>query len=149
MTKEVLIAIRGLQFEADADEDKIETITAGNYYKKNGNHYVIYEEIMEGFKEPTKNTIKFNDKELNITRHGLVNMHMVFEEKKKNITNYTTPYGSIQIGIEADSINLKETEENIHVDVDYSLEVNYELLAECKINVDIRQRNAEGFSLQQ
>ena len=35
MNKEVLISIRGLQFEEGTDENKIETITAGDYYKKN------------------------------------------------------------------------------------------------------------------
>lgn len=148
MTKEVLISIKGLQFEADVDENRIETVTAGDYYKRNNHHYVVYEERLEGYQEPTKNIIKFNDKGFYITKHGLVNVNMVFEEKKKNITNYATPYGNILIGIEADSIHLQEAEKNIRVNVDYSLEVNYEHLANCKITMDIREKNAEGFSLQ-
>ena len=147
MNKEVLISIRGLQFEEGTDENKIETITAGDYYKKNDYHYVVYDELTEGFEESTKNIIKFNDRELYLTKHGLVNVHMVFEENKKNITNYVTPYGSILIGIETEKVDLKEEEKRISVDVLYSLEVNYEHLADCNIVMDIREKKDADISL--
>lgn len=147
MTKDVIISIKGLQFESDLDEDKVETITRGQYYKKNKHHYVIYEEILEGFTGNTKNVIRFNDQELNLTKKGIVNVHMLFEENKKNITNYITPYGSIQIGIDAKNIQLQEEEEMIGVTVEYALEVNYEHLADCKIIMDIRSKDAQAFSL--
>ncbi|MDD3661410.1 MAG: DUF1934 domain-containing protein [Lachnospiraceae bacterium] len=147
MNKEVLISIRGLQFEEGTDENKIETITAGDYYKKNDYHYVVYDELTEGFEEPTKNIIKFNDKELYLTKHGLVNVHMVFEENRKNMTNYVTPYGSIMIGIETEKVDLKEEEKRIRVDVLYSLEVNYEHLADCNIVMDIREKKDADISL--
>ena len=147
MNKEVLISIRGLQFEEGTDENKIETITAGDYYKKNDYHYVVYDELTEGFEELTKNIIKFNDRELYLTKHGLVNVHMVFEENKKNITNYVTPYGSILIGIETEKVDLKEEEKRIRVDVLYSLEVNYEHLADCNIVMDIREKKDADISL--
>ncbi len=139
MTKEVLLSLQGLQFDAvSADGDKIETITPAEYYKRNDSHYVIFEEAMEKFKENS----------LDLTKKGLVNVHMIFEENKKNMTNYATPYGNILIGIDARSVRLKEKEERIEVDVDYALEVNYEHFADCKIKMDIRAKNGEGFSLQ-
>ena len=149
MTKEVLLSLQGLQFDAvSADGDKIETITPAEYYKRNDSHYVIFEEAMEGFQEKTKNVIKFKENSLDLTKKGLVNVHMIFEENKKNMTNYATPYGNILIGIDARSVRLKEKEERIEVDVDYALEVNYEHFADCKIKIDIRAKNREGFSLQ-
>jgi len=149
MTKEVLLSLQGLQFDAvSADGDKIETITPAEYYKRNDSHYVIFEEAMEGFQEKTKNVIKFKENSLDLTKKGLVNVHMIFEENKKNMTNYATPYGNILIGIDARSVRLKEKEERIVVDVDYALEVNYEHFADCKIKMDIRAKNGEGFSLQ-
>ena len=147
MTKEVLISIKGLQFEGDMDADKIETITSGSYYKKNNNHYVIYEEVVEGTEGVTKNIIKFNEKELNLTKSGSVNAHMFFEHKKKNMTNYETPFGDILVGIDAKDISLYEKETEIQLKVDYALEVNYEFLADCKIVMDIRQKDGDGFSL--
>lgn len=149
MTKEVLLSLRGLQFDTvSADGDKIETITPAQYYKRNGSHYVIFDEAMEGFQESTKNIIKFKERSLDLTKNGLVNVHMIFEENKKNMANYATPYGNILIGIDARSVKMTEEEERIKVDVDYALEINYEHFADCKIKMDIRARNGEVFPLQ-
>ena len=148
MTKEVLLSLRGLQFDAaSVDGDKIETITPAEYYKRNDSHYIIFDEAMEGFAESTKNIMKFKNNSLDLTKKGLVNVHMTFEENKKNMTNYSTPYGDILIGIDARSVRLQEEEERIVVDVDYALEINYEHFADCKIKVDVRPQGKEGFVL--
>ena len=87
MTKDVLLFIKGLQFESGNDAGDLETVTAAEYYKKNNHHYVIYEEAMEGFRDTTKNIIKWNGETLDLTKRGLINVHMIFEEKKKNVTD--------------------------------------------------------------
>ena len=137
MTKDVMVSIHGLQFDQGPDSEEIETIQWGQYYKKNGTHYVIYDELMEGFKEPVRNTIKFKEHEMNLTKHGLLNVYMVFEENKKNMTNYRTPYGTLLIGLDTSKVSLSEKEEEIKLDVEYSLDVNYEYLADCKIEIKI------------
>lgn len=148
MTKDVLIAIKGLHFEGNMDENKIETITRGEYYKRNDSHYIIYDEVTEGFSEPTKNIFKINNKELNLTKKGLVNVQMTFEEKKKNLTNYATPYGNIIVGIDTKKIGVEEESDRMLVNVDYALEVNYEYLADCQIVMDIRSKEEAEFKLQ-
>lgn len=149
MTKDVLLSLKGLQFDTNSpDGDKIETITLAEYYKRNNSHYIIYDEAIEGFEESTKSIIKFRENSLDLTKNGLVNVHMVFEENKKNMTSYSTPYGNLLIGIDAKRVELKEEDERIVVNVDYSLEINYEHFADCNIKVDIRPKESEGFSLQ-
>ncbi len=140
MTKDVLLSIRGLQFEGADEANDLETITAAEYYKRNNNHYVIYEEATEGFRDITKNIIKWNGQTLDLTKRGLITLHMIFEEKKKNMTDYRTPFGSILIGIDTRQIQVEEEEAQIHVDVDYALEINYEHLADCKISMNVRAK---------
>ena len=148
MTQEVILTLQGLQFDQrEEDADKIEMVTVGDYYKKNGKHYVIYEEVTEGFSQPTKNRLKFSESMLELSRNGLVNMHMVFQENKKNLTNYDTPFGQILIGIDTKKIQIKEQKDNIVVDVDYSLDINYEFLSDCHIRIDISSKENSSFSL--
>ena len=142
MTKEVLLAIKGLQFDGSSEDTQIETVTAAEYYKKNNSHYVIYEEPCEGFEETTKSVIKFKENSLDLMRRGLINVHMVFEENKKNMTNYATPYGDILIGIDAGRIQMEEEENLIRVNVEYALEVNYEHFADCRITMNIQPKGA-------
>ena len=40
MTKEVMISIRGIQFDNGQDGEKIESIQKGEYYYKNNTHYI-------------------------------------------------------------------------------------------------------------
>ena len=148
MTREVLLTMKGLQFDQRGeDSDLIETVVVGDYYKKNDRHYVLYEEMLEGFNQPTKNRLKFSEHMLEISRSGLVNVHMVFQENKKNLTNYNTPFGQILIGIDTKKIQIEEEQENIVVDVEYALDVNYEFLSDCHIKINIASKQNSGFSL--
>ena len=83
---------------------------------------------------------------MEVTKRGLVNVHMIFEEKKKNMTSYITPFGNIMIGIDTDKVDIKEDQDRIKVNVAYSLEANYEHMADCRIEMNIRPRE-EGLKL--
>lgn len=146
MTKEIILSLKGLQLENDENAQETEIIALADYYRKNDSHYVIYEEMTEGFAEPTKNRIKFSHSCMEVSKKGLVNVNMVFEKKKKNMTSYITPYGNILIGIDTDSILVKEEENKIRVEVGYELEANYQHLANCKIEMELRPRE-EGIKL--
>lgn len=144
MTKEILLKISGLQFTADNEDsnepDPVEIIAPGEYYFKNGKHYIIYDEYMEGFGTVTKNVLKLQENSLEITKRGTVNVHMLFEKNKKNMTCYTTPYGSMLIGIDACNIIIQESEDELYAQVKYALDINYEYLAECTIHLLVQSR---------
>ena len=146
MTKDIFLSLKGLQIENSEEAQELETITPADYYMRNGSHYVIYDEVTEGFEENTRNMIKFNDSCVEVSKKGLVNVHMVFEENKKNMTSYMTPYGNILIGIDTGSIFVEEEEKRIHVEVAYTLEANYQYLADCRIEMNIKPRQ-EGMDL--
>lgn len=148
MTKDVIVTISGLQFAQEMEAEPVELVTTGSYYKKNGKHYVIYDEIMEGFEGSTKNIIKLTEDSLDITKKGVANVHMVFEKNKKNVAYYNTPFGSLFIGIDAEKVQVEESEENIDVKVAYALEANYEHLADCQIQMNIKSKDARDFKLQ-
>ena len=147
MTKEVLLSIRGLQVAEGEQNDTIEVVSPGDYYFRNGKHFFLYEEVAEGHKESTKNIIKVRDNYMELTKKGVVNVHMIFEKDKKNVTYYHTPYGSLLVGIDAYRVDVKETGEEITVDVEYALEVNNEHLANCHIRIVANPRQNAGFTL--
>lgn len=146
MTKEVLVTIQGLQFDAestnDEEMDKIESIYPGEYYLRSGSHYILYEELMEGETTPIKNVIKLRDKEFTLTKKGIINTQMVFTEGKKNMTSYVTPFGNIMIALDTEKIEVEETEEELKIHIDYGLEANYQYIADCQITVIVSARKA-------
>lgn len=148
MTKEVLVTISGIQFSEEPDGEPIEVITSGDYYKKNGKHYVIFDEIMEGSEEAVKNTVKITESSFDITKRGGTNVHLQFEKDKNSMTHYYTPYGSLLVGTNTRSVEITETDHDIHVMVDYELQVNYEHMADCKIVMDIKAKHTGDFKIE-
>lgn len=140
MTKDVMLAIRGLQMDGSEDNAELEMLTTAQYYKKENSHYVMFEESHEDMGGSTKNIVKLRNHSLELTKRGLVNTHMVFEEHKKTMTNYATPFVNILLGIEAKKLYVQEEENRIRVQVDYVLEMNGEYLADCNISMDIRAK---------
>ncbi|ROR25751.1 uncharacterized beta-barrel protein YwiB (DUF1934 family) [Mobilisporobacter senegalensis] len=139
MTKDVLVSISGLQFEIDEDE-AVEVITAGEYFNRNGKHFVLFEELSEEDRGVTKNTIKISDKQVDIMKKGVNNVHMVFEENKQNMTYYNTPFGDLMIQINTTSLSVKEEENEMLVQIKYDLNVNYSYVSECLIQIKVKSK---------
>ena len=94
MTKDVLVSIsgkhidimNGMAQEYAGEDDGIEVVTPASYYLRNGKHYIIYDEVVEGMAgaKRKKNKITGTDGG-EIMRRGFVLHHHVFCEKKKKI----------------------------------------------------------------
>lgn len=140
MTKDVLVKIQGLHFEEDVSDEEleqVETICPGEYYYRNQGHYVLFQEMVEGFAEPIKTMIKLRNKELTLTRKGPVNVQMAFTEGKKTMTDYMTPFGNILMGIDTDKLEIEETEDSIKIHIKYVLEANYQYVSDCQIHIEV------------
>lgn len=137
MTKDVLIAIKGMQFEGETDPEEIEVIQRGQYYERNGSHYLLYDEPVEGSSDIIKNRIKFKENEVQVAKKGAVNTTLTFTRNEKNMTNYATPFGNLVVGIDTQRIALHMSEQRMDIKVDYALDINYEFLADCKISIEV------------
>lgn len=144
MTKDVIISLSGLQYAlGEAEPVPVEVLVAGQYYKKNGQHYAVYDEVTEGFEGPdavTHNVIKFSEGKLEVRKRGLVNVQMIFEEGKKNLSFYRTPFGMIHMGIAATKVLMAEGEREIGVTAEYALDMNDAYVADCTITIKIKAK---------
>ena len=127
MTRDILVRISGLQ-ALDGESHDVEMITTGDYFLKNGKHYVIYDEIMEGFEGNVHNTIKITPEMMDQTR-------------------YATPLGDMVVELTTTRIHLDEQEDSLRVQVDYSLGLNYQHVSDCSIVIDICSRNKARLQL--
>lgn len=71
MTRDVVISISGAQF-SEGDQEDVELITTGDYFLKNGKHYIIYDEIEEDGQDVIRNTIKVLPDSIDIIKKGNV-----------------------------------------------------------------------------
>lgn len=147
MTKEVLISISGIQMSGE-EQDDIEMVTIGDYYMKNGKHYILYDEVPEGETEVIRNTIKVCPESLDIIKKGQTNVHMTFKKNERNTTCYATSMGDLMIGICTNQVKVEEAEDMLKVAVAYSLDINYEHVSECNILLSVQPKGSRNFHLQ-
>lgn len=156
MTKDVLVSISGKHINIMNDpakgyetgDDEIEVVTPANYYCRNGKHYIIYDEVLEGMAGTVRNKIKITGTDaVEIMKSGLSSSHMVFEKNKKNLTYYKTPYGQMLVGVNTRNMEIRVEDDKIGVQVDYELDVNHEPLADCKIKMNIISKGSRDFSV--
>ena len=136
MTKDVLITISGVQMLDEEDMD-VEMVTRGDYYQRNGKHYILYDEVMEGFEGTVRNVIKVSPESVDIIKQGAASTRMQFEKNKKNLSCYTTPLGDLMIGIQANRISIDEGQDHLKINVEYFLDINYQHASDCNISVSV------------
>ena len=136
MTQDVLLTISGLHDMTFADPEEneenepIEVITPASYYWKNGKHYILYDEVMEGIPGVVKNKIKITGEDsMEIMKSGIT-----------NVTYYDTPYGQLHVGIHTRKLDVNVDDERIDIAVEYGLDVNHEATADCRIAMSIRPK---------
>ena len=145
--EDVLIRVRGLQMmDTEDEQEPLEIVVPGQYYYRNGSHYLRYEEMMDDTAQPTVNYIKLSPQGVEVRKQGQVNVHMVFEQGKKNMTLYSTPFGTLQMGIAATGLEIMEDEDRIQMKVDYALDMNEEHVADCYLTVQAQSKDLGDFS---
>ena len=147
MTEDVLISVKGLHALDTADEEEVEVFSAGKYYFKNGKHYIFYDEMVEDTGTVVKNRITLKDGRMEVKKTGPFHSQLVFEEERKNNSWYNTPFGQLMAGIEVQSMRIKEEEKLLEIRVDYELEINYEKMAECQIQIKVMAKDSGVFKL--
>lgn len=105
--------------------DQVEqVISAARHYWKNGYHYFLYEEKLEGYETVFRSRIKCRDGYLEMHRSGEAGMNMIFEENKSHRAQYQVPYGQIVMDISTQSVSLKEEPFRLSVRAAYTMTVN-------------------------
>ena len=139
MTKDVLVSIVGYQFDVNED-DAIELITTGEYYKKNGKHYILYEEHLMEDSSVTKNIMKIGNGTIELVKRGSGAMTMLFEPGRMTYSAYQTPFGEMMVGITTESLSVEEEEHEMRIQIKYELEVNGERISRCEIQMKIQAK---------
>lgn len=147
MTKDVIITVCGLQIGPEVDGEPMEMITTGQYFQRNKKQYIVYEEAIEGETQTNHNRIKISPGRVELNKTGMLSVHMVFEENEKHKTCYYTPYGTLMMEIETKKITVSETENEIHIEIEYALEMNGEFVADCHIQINVKAKGEAELKL--
>ena len=85
MKKDVMVSFKSFNKYEEDNSDKMEFLTRGSFYEKDGKYYLKYEEKNEN--DSVTTTLKIEDNKITIIRFGASNTQMIVEQGKKHL-NY-------------------------------------------------------------
>ena len=147
MEKDVVISIKGMQQYEDADPDTIELVTAGRLQKEGESYTLSYQESEVTGLEGTLTTIQVEGEQVTLMRMGEFNAQMVFQEGRRHLSMYNTPYGAMAIGVNTRRLLADLNDQGGDIEIDYAIEIDHAIAGR---NIfQIRVKEANGISLKQ
>ena len=108
--------------EHDHEKETIEVHTTGEYVLKGKTIYLRYEEEHElGF---VKTTVKVTQNEVVVMRSGAVTMKQRFIQDAQTLTNYSTPFGRLQLETNTKSLSFETYELEGKLVILYDLQID-------------------------
>lgn len=124
MEKEVVISIKGMQNFEGALPDVIELVTEGRLARDGESYTLSYQESELTGLEGTTTRVHIDGGRVTLLREGNTNSQMVFEEGRRHLSMYETPYGALSIGVNTRRMRSTVDEAGGDLEIDYAIEID-------------------------
>ena len=141
MDKDVILSIRGQQIFDNGEPEVTELVTEGLLSCDGDDEYTLsYQESELTGLEGTLTTFQIEKGRVTLLREGQVNSQMVFEQGRRHLSMYNTPYGARSIGVNTRKMKVDLGESGGEIEINYALEVDHAVAGENLFQISIRER---------
>ena len=145
MTDNVIISIKGKQLYAESGPDEMELVTAGTLKRDGGGSYTIsYEESELTGLEGTTTRLHIDGSRVTLLREGSINSQMVFEEGRRHLSMYETPYGALSVGVSTKRMHSTLCEAGGDLEIDYAIEIDNLIAGQNLFRMNVKKNPALG-----
>ena len=143
MEKNVIISIKGMQAYEGSGDDSIELVTEGRLLDCGDDGLSLsYQESELTGMEGTLTTFQVEKSgRITLLRMGEVNSQMVFEEGRRHLSLYQTPYGDLSVGILANKVRNTLNMSGGELEIDYAIEIDHALAGQNLFQIKVREDN--------
>ena len=125
MTDNVIISIKGKQLYAESAPEEMELVTSGTLKRDGAGGYTVsYQETELTGLEGTVTKLHIKDGQVTLLREGSINSQMVFEEGRRHLSMYETPYGALSVGVNTRRMRSTLSEAGGDLEIDYAIEID-------------------------
>lgn len=141
MDKSVIISIKGKQSYENVEDETIELVTEGLLAKEGEGAYTLsYQESELTGLEGTLTTFQIERDRVTLLRVGEVNSQMVFEEGRRHLSMYDTPYGALSVGINTRKMRAELDARGGSIEIDYAIEIDHALAGQNLFRIHVREK---------
>ena len=149
MEKEVVISIKGMQQYEGALPDAVELVTAGRLARDGTGYTLSYQESELTGLDGTLTTIQVDGEQVTLMRVGEFNSQLVFQEGRRHLSMYNTPYGAMSVGVNTRHLLTQLNDQGGNIEVDYTIEVDHALAGRNVFRIDVKEAEGGMDSLKQ
>ena len=136
MNKKAIITVNSVVL--NEEEDLIGVVTPGDFYKIEDGFKVEYNETKISGMEGTKTTIIIRNNSFDLIREGTTETKMEFENNKRTVSLYKTPYGVMDVKIDTKKLNININEDGGIINTMYILEIGGQPALKTNLTIDIK-----------
>lgn len=146
MEKAVIISIKGRQEFENVPADSMELLTQGTLEVENGMISLSYQESEVTGMEGTLTTIHVepDGERVTLMRFGGYNSQMVFEEGRRHLSLYNTPYGSMSVGVNTRHLLADLDERGGVIEIDYTIEIEHAIVGRNVFRIQVKEASGSG-----
>ena len=142
MTDNVIISIKGKQLYAESAPDEMELVTSGTLKRDGAGGYTVsYQETELTGLEGTVTKLHIRDGQVTLMREGNINSQMVFEEGRRHLSMYETPYGALSIGVNTRRMRSTLSEAGGELEIDYAIEIDNLIAGQNLFRMNVRKQS--------
>ena len=149
MEKEVVISIKGMQQYEGALPDAVELVTAGRLARDGTGYTLSYQESELTGLEGTLTTIQVDGEQVTLMRVGEFNSQLVFQEGRRHLSVYNTPYGAMSVGVNTRHLLAELSDRGGDIEVDYFIEIDHALAGRNVFRISVKEAEKGLGSLKQ
>ena len=97
----------------------------------------------------TLTTIQVEGEQVTLMRVGEYNSQMVFQEGRRHLSMYNTPYGAMTIGVNTRHLLAQLTDQGGDIEVDYAIEVDHAMTGRSIFRINVKEAQGGTRSLKQ
>ncbi len=141
MHDNVIISIKGKQVNENGP-DEMELVTEGRLICNDKGVLVSYQETELTGLQGTTTMLRINGPVVTLLREGTVNSQMVFEEGRRHLSMYETPYGSMSVGINTRRVKNTIGETGGDLEIDYAIEIDNLMVGRNFFSMNVKRDTA-------
>lgn len=120
----IVVSVTGTQRDEIGDEQRIEFITTGRYYRKNNYDYFTYSESELAGMEGTTTLLKVRENTIVLVRMGNIDQRQEFRQGEYTVSTYITPYGVMELGVTTSDVSVDLIAGSGKINIAYDLEID-------------------------
>jgi uncharacterized beta-barrel protein YwiB (DUF1934 family) len=144
MKQPVILSIRGQQTVDNDEPEVVELVTEGVLSGGDDGAFTLtYQESELTGMDGTRTTFQVEQGRVTLLREGQVNSEMVFEEGRRHLSLYNTPYGALSVGVNTHRMKVRLDQGDGEIEIVYAIEIDHAVAGQNLFQISIKPRNGQ------